>query len=251
MIIPVSVGSGLNLKVVGGTSAPTNPKENTVWVNTSTAINGSAFSATEPINPVEGMIWFKTGINSPVAMDVDKKNTVMLYPIGCQQYVSGEWVRKDAQTWDGTEWNTWRIYLFDGNVNTELTGGINGTIQDNAIFWNDTVSGGENMTYTTMQAVDVTDFKTLSVRMMATLSAEYAYMRIGLMSSTSNGSNKGTSTALVYAELDSPFNSEEKILSVDISDITGEVYPFYAWGATSSAGGRKFTGYIYEWWAEL
>lgn len=244
-------GAGLKLKVVGGTAAPANPRENTVWVDTDTGIEGWAFSSAQPESPKEGMLWFKTGINSAVAVDVDKKNTVMLYPIDCQQYVSGAWVRKDAQTWDGTEWTPWRIYLFDGNVNTELTGGINGTIQENAIFWNDTVAGDENMTYTTQQAVDVTNFRTLSVRMMATATAESAYMRIGLMTSTSNGSNKGTSTALAYAELDSPFNSEEKILSVDISDITGEVFPFYAWGARSSVGGRKFTGYIYGWWAEL
>lgn len=243
-------GAALNFRVVGGTTAPENPKENCIWVNTSTDITSYVFSATQPTGSA-GMVWIITGTSSPVEFNALKKNGLQVYPIFAKQYVSGEWVRKDAQTWDGTEWNTWRIYLFDGNVNTELTGGINGTIQDNAIFWHDTVSGGENMTYTTMQAVDVTDFKTLSVRMMATLSSEYAYMRIGLMSSTSNGSNKGTSTALVYAELDSPFNSEEKILSVDISDITGEVYPFYAWGATSSAGGRKFIGYIYEWWAEL
>ena len=33
-------GGGLNLKVVGGTTQPTNPRENTIWVNTTTAITG-------------------------------------------------------------------------------------------------------------------------------------------------------------------------------------------------------------------
>ena len=41
-------GTPLNFKVVGGTSAPSNPKENTIWVNTSTAITSWDFSATEP-----------------------------------------------------------------------------------------------------------------------------------------------------------------------------------------------------------
>ena len=41
-------GGGLNFKVVGGTSAPASPKENTIWVNTSTAITSWDFSATEP-----------------------------------------------------------------------------------------------------------------------------------------------------------------------------------------------------------
>ena len=43
-----SAGNDLNFKVVGGTSAPSNPKENTIWVNTSTAITSWDFSATEP-----------------------------------------------------------------------------------------------------------------------------------------------------------------------------------------------------------
>ena len=44
-------GSGsnpLNFKVVGGTSAPANPKENTIWVNTSTKVTSWDFSASEP-----------------------------------------------------------------------------------------------------------------------------------------------------------------------------------------------------------
>lgn len=48
MIFNESGGMSLNFKVVGGTSAPSNPKENTIWVNTSTAIHAWDFSATEP-----------------------------------------------------------------------------------------------------------------------------------------------------------------------------------------------------------
>lgn len=41
-------GAPLNFKVVGGTSAPSNPKENTIWVNTDSAITGWHFGAEEP-----------------------------------------------------------------------------------------------------------------------------------------------------------------------------------------------------------
>ena len=44
-------GASLNFKVVGGTAAPASPKENTVWVNTSTAITGWAFCMEEPETP--------------------------------------------------------------------------------------------------------------------------------------------------------------------------------------------------------
>ena len=41
-------GVELNFNVVGGTSTPSNPAENTIWVNTSTAIKEWHFSAREP-----------------------------------------------------------------------------------------------------------------------------------------------------------------------------------------------------------
>ena len=41
-------GGGLNFKVVGGTSAPASPKENTIWVNTDTAIPSWHFGVDEP-----------------------------------------------------------------------------------------------------------------------------------------------------------------------------------------------------------
>lgn len=39
---------GLNLKVVGGTTEPTNPKENMIWVNTDTEITEWVFAAENP-----------------------------------------------------------------------------------------------------------------------------------------------------------------------------------------------------------
>ena len=43
-----AVADALNFTVVNGTSAPSSPTENTIWVNTSTAITGWDFSATQP-----------------------------------------------------------------------------------------------------------------------------------------------------------------------------------------------------------
>ena len=48
MIYVLGGGANLNFKVVGGTTAPSDPKENTIWVNTDTAIHAWDFSATEP-----------------------------------------------------------------------------------------------------------------------------------------------------------------------------------------------------------
>ena len=48
MIIPVASGTSLNFRVVGGTAQPASPKENDIWVNTSTAIHHYDFSAEQP-----------------------------------------------------------------------------------------------------------------------------------------------------------------------------------------------------------
>ena len=76
---------GLNFKVVGGTSQPTNPKENTIWVNTSTTITGYVFSAAEPAAPEEGMVWITTGTSSTVEFNALKKNGIQVYPISAKQ----------------------------------------------------------------------------------------------------------------------------------------------------------------------
>lgn len=41
-------GAALNFKVVGGTSAPTSPAENTIWINTDTEVSGYVFSNKDP-----------------------------------------------------------------------------------------------------------------------------------------------------------------------------------------------------------
>ena len=175
-------GAGLNLKVVGGTAAPSSPKGNTVWVNTDTEINGYAFSTTQPTGPVEGMVWFQTGTASSAAMNIDKKDTVMLYPGGCSQYIGGAWVEKDAQTYLNGQWVDWRTYFYNkGDECTDLTGGwlamgnlANSSGQGKAITPSVTrnadsmVIGFSGAQYGvghvyTQDRIDLTEFKTITI----------------------------------------------------------------------------------------
>lgn len=100
-------GGGLNFKVVGGTSQPVNPKENTIWVNTDTEITSWAFSGTEPESPAEGMVWISTGMSSTVGFNALKKNCVQVYPSYAKQYVSGAWVDVTAKSYQNGEWASW------------------------------------------------------------------------------------------------------------------------------------------------
>lgn len=118
-------GAGLNFKVVGGTSQPTSASENTIWVNTSTAITSWVFSAEEPASPAAGMVWFQTSGGSTAPFNAVKKNTITVYPNGCSQYVSGAWIGKKAEIYQGGAWKAlWSGELYaDGDTNDNVTGG--------------------------------------------------------------------------------------------------------------------------------
>lgn len=118
-------GVPLNFKVVGGTSAPSNPKENTIWINTDAEITGWFFSAAAPENPAAGMAWIQTGAISAVGMNALKKNGLMVYPLAAKQYVNGAWVEKVSKIYQGGAWADWwngALYT-SGNEYPTVTGG--------------------------------------------------------------------------------------------------------------------------------
>ena len=124
-------GGGLNFKVVGGTVQPTNPSENTIWVNTPTEITGYVFSATQPESPTAGTVWISTGASSPVAFNAMKKNGLWVYPQTCHQYINDTWTTKTAKTYQDGTWVDWFIYLYAmGNEYESLTGGWSGAEAD-------------------------------------------------------------------------------------------------------------------------
>lgn len=116
-------GGGLNFQIIGVTTAPNNPKENTIWVNTSTKITDWVFSATQPAGS-DGMVWFQIGTSSSVPFNALKKNTLRVYPMSCKQCVSGSWVAKRAKTYLNGKWTDWAVKLYfvkSGVKNSEQT----------------------------------------------------------------------------------------------------------------------------------
>ena len=114
MIINMNGGGvAFNFKVVGNPK-PSNPKENTIWVDTYTPIKGWAFSKSEP-EKVDGFVWITVGDSSTASFNALKKNTIMVYPLSAKQCVGGEWVSVTAQSYqDG--WVDWIMYLYNKGV---------------------------------------------------------------------------------------------------------------------------------------
>lgn len=120
-------GGGLNYKVVGGTTAPSNPKENTIWIMTDAKITSHVFCTTEPENPVEGMAWIRNGKTSAVSFNALKKNGIVILPVAVCLYVDGAWVQLDSYIYQAGIWvqfATACVYLFNmGDKCENLTGG--------------------------------------------------------------------------------------------------------------------------------
>lgn len=119
-------GSSLNYEVVDGTSAPSSPSENTIWIDTSTTITSHIFSAAEPENPDAGMVWISVGTSSAVAFSVTEENPIIVYPLSAKQYVGGAWVKKTAKSYQGKAWADWipvgALYYF-GDQCAKTSGG--------------------------------------------------------------------------------------------------------------------------------
>lgn len=134
-ILAIETGNAyLNYAVVGGTTAPTNPVENTIWVNTDTAISGYAFDVNEP-TVADNLVWIKLGEASLVPFSAIKNKTVMMFPLSVEQYINGAWVAKEAQVYQDGGWKSMKlqkVYLFNGG-DTDVTGGWTFTSGDTKV----------------------------------------------------------------------------------------------------------------------
>lgn len=125
----------LNFRVVGNPK-PSNPKENTLWVNTDVKITDWVFSVAEPNGLADGAVWFPIGTFGTAGFNALKKHGIQLCPLSAKQYVGGSLVDREAQIYKDGAWSSFVTYLFDsGDQYTSLTGGWSSTHQ-NADEWN-------------------------------------------------------------------------------------------------------------------
>ena len=123
-IAGISTGVELNFDVVGGTTQPTNPTENMIWVNTDTDITSYTFSETQPSDATEGMVWMAVGIGSPAPFCAIENNPIMLYPLNAKQYINGVWTDRITKIYQNDNWSELIIYLFYyGDKKEGITGG--------------------------------------------------------------------------------------------------------------------------------
>ena len=254
----------LNFKVVGGTSAPSNPKENTIWVNTDVPITGWIFSATEPEATAEGMVLILTGADSPAEFNALKKNGIQVLPMSAKQYVGGAWVDKPAKVYKNGEWISLDVHLYliqDGVDNTDLTGGWQkasfNTMTNNhdASFTSKngamtlsigTEAGtGTSVGRSTKNAIDLTNIKSIIITCEATAKSGGSYPDGGGASmymrvSTTPSASPAASLLLVNK------GSTSGTFTLDVSNLSGEYFIGFS-ASTWVNSGHNITLKVYNW----
>lgn len=104
------LAGGCNYRVVGDSTAPVNPRENTIWINTDMAIGEHQFGHEQPTTRVDGDelqigdLWFETDVNkAQVSFNAIKRNELLVYPYKAYQWNGSEWKSKNAQLYVNNE----------------------------------------------------------------------------------------------------------------------------------------------------
>ena len=102
-------GVGLNFKIIGATTQPASPKENTIWVNTS--LNIPRYSIDNIVVPnwtaPTGTVNFAAYICNSVTdknFSVFKNNEISIRLINAMQYDGTNWVEKKAKIYKNGAW---------------------------------------------------------------------------------------------------------------------------------------------------
>lgn len=237
----------LNFKVVGGLTQPDNPNKNTIWVNTDIPISEWSFSAVEPENHAEGMVWISTGTSSTVAFSATKKNPIMIYPLAAKQYIGGAWVDLTAKSYQGGEWVEWIKYLYNaGNECEDITGGWalstnyvgshGDSLKKNAasMVFSSSFIGGSHYAYgflRTNNKIDLSETISITVRCNSVDVSDNAPLY--LIASAIDTANAFTDAA---AYVDIP--SGATVVSLDVSSLNGN----YHVGIAAAGGGDTGDG---------
>ena len=234
-------GAGLNFKVLGGTVLPANPRENTIWVNTSAKITGHVFDVNQPTGS-EGLVWIQTGTSSSAPFNALKKDAIQIYPTGAKQYISGAWVDVVAKTYQDGAWVDWAVFLFkNGNRYESLTGGWGTGYKTNSAFSAVNASFGSEIGFSisrvagkinycqiaaTKNKIDLTNANKLRFK-FTSVGGNSGYIRVGIARSLDFTSS---SAIVSYLTVNSSGDA-----NLNVSGISGEYYVFCGvssnWGA--------------------
>lgn len=263
----ISVGAGLNVDVVGGTTQPTSAEENTLWINTDVAITSWMFSTTEPENIDAGTVWIHTVAQGGTEINVIEENGIYLRINACKQWDGTAFVDKTGYLFIDNQWvELLKIPLYIYSEGTSDTGFQQYSIGSNyknseatyngTTTWRFATQATKNVTAAirSSETLELTGYKTLKALVYAIKGygdAASATPNISLFvtdeaSQNLNSSNAAYDTIILSYRVQSTFAAWSE-LQLDITDITGSHYVGIGLGNTT-AGAQQM--YVKALWLE-
>ena len=230
----IQSGSGLNFTVVGGTTQPENPTENTIWVNTDIEIGKWTVSPNFPVNPEIGDVWVEYEMGT-VELDVIDENSLIITFGTVHQYVDSGWVTLIAHLYKDSAWTEIEsdYYLFDSSrgFNVEFNGwsqkNVTPNIGDTTLSITGTSQDSSDFVLYTKDPIDVTGYNTIELVLSFTYVLGYGkYASFGLaeyINETSRSQTYASSKTLQYNS-SSPVAGETCHLYLDISSLSGNYH---------------------------
>jgi len=120
-------GGSLKLHVVGGTTKPSSVAENTIWLNTSTAIPKWCVQNSAPDSPSAGDVYITVRTTTSNALNIGSAFDVTLYLGTAWQYQSGAWVQLLGEVYYSGSWHGLQTFVYDGTIGS-TTGNYNADI---------------------------------------------------------------------------------------------------------------------------
>lgn len=242
-------GTSLNFKVKAYASEEallaTTPNENTIGIITSTTITSWIFSAKEPAEPEEGMVWILTGTTGDIAFNSLKKNAIQIYVSSVMQYVSGTWTEMEAAIYQNEAWKELAAELIiynRGDPCTDITGGwttnsnygASATLSDDRIILKREYDGDCDAAAYTKNKIDVGDYKTICVEFNVTIPfSDPLPFSFGLTATSGNAEigesgwvakTTVTDENLVEAEVDISSINGQYYIALCVNQATAEIY---------------------------
>ena len=252
-VLAIKGGTELNFEVVGGTTQPSNPKENTIWVNTETEITGWEIRESEPESPYEGMVWIAVATSGYTEISVVSDLSIYINPSRCKQYVSSTWVDKKAMTYKGGEWNEWVTYLYRrGDTCDAITGGWQARglkysstaiattptmqLNEDHIYGKLTQNGtnGNGGPIETKNSIDLTNYSLLVFEFDYYKAHMYAWTFLSAYSSATTVYDRNSSADLI---MNRDSDEHSGLYVVDVSKLSGS----YKVGAVLYVAGGPYT----------
>lgn len=221
-------GGGLNLKVVGSTTQPANPRENTIWINTTTAITGYVLSPTQPETGTEGLVWLKTAYTG-VEINVGRKNAVLLHLAMSQVYSGGGWATVEGYVYKSSAWVQFGFLALykDGVFSTDHTEKvIKGSIQYADTYYTAVTNGAGSVgeAYVVFGPLSLDGCNTVTMRAKF-VSTKVINTRFAIL--IAKDANATRSNAALKTEVDIK-NYVENTVSLDISTLERGTWYVYA-----------------------